>query len=151
VRRVVLVGLVLLVCVGLAGCGGGGGGTLPTAEVSAVFDRIEQAIATEDADMLVSCYAPVTESVDIDGNVATITREEHRQLWQLMFAIAGFPVYEVTNRQIVFHGSDEAVVTGTINVTIYVLGEYNSATSVNRWTLRKIDGKWLIVKAEQLA
>ena len=68
-----------------------------------------------------------------------------------MFSLCSFPRYEIRDRQIVFQGSDRAVVTATIYVETMVLGEWNSSTGLNRWTLQRISGQWLIVKTEQLA
>lgn len=155
-RRVVLVGLVLLVCVSVAGCTGGGGigsggGTLPTAEVSAVFDQIEQAVIAEDVEALVWNFAYESTAVDLYGNSLTVSREVLKEGWEYLFAVSNFPVYQIIDRQIVFHGSIEATVTATVNMTVYMFGEWNSSTSVYRWALRRVDGRWLIYKEEQLA
>lgn len=149
-RRAVLIAVLLAVVVVAAGCGGGGG-ILPNAEVNAVFDRIEQGVVTKNSVMISQCFAPTFESVTVDGMMLTVTREQYKEAWDLVFSLGSFPRYEIRDRQIVFQGSDRAVVTATIYVEIMVLGEWDSSTELNRWTLQRISGQWLIVKTEQLA
>jgi len=153
-RRVVLVGLVLLVCVGLAGCGGGGG-TLPTAEVSAVFDRYSQAALTEDSELLASCYAASFVVVDTTGQSHQVTRAMCIDAWNITFGLIDYSQYEFTGMQITFTGpnADRAIVSASINVTGYSswTNEWYTNTLVGQWELQKLDGQWLIVKEKQLA
>lgn len=153
-RKAVLVGLILLVCVGLTGCSGGGvgggGGTLPTAQVSVVFDRYGQGVVAGDSEQVASCFATSFEIVMPDGTYQA-TREMYKQAWDIILSVVDYTRYDFTGLQITFQGTDEAEVTGTIvaQVRLLATGETADATMVGRWTLRQFDGQWLIVREEE--
>lgn len=149
-----LVGLILLVCVGLTGCSGGGvgggGGTLPTAQVSAVFERYGQGVVAGDSEQVASCFATSFEIVTPAGTYQA-TRETCKQAWDITLSVVDYTRYDFTGLQITFQGADEAEVTGTIVAQGRPLatGETADATMIGRWTLRQFDGQWLIVREEQ--
>lgn len=130
------------------------GHLLPTAQVSAVFDRYSQAVLAENSQLLASCFAASIEFVDTDGQIHHLTRAMCIDAWNVSFAVLDYTQYAFTGMQITFTGpnADRAIVLASIDATAYSpwMDQWYSSTLVGRWELQKLDGQWLIVKEQQI-